>query len=111
MNKLLGMAAVLLSLHAGTAFAQQAQTPDLKTLPQSRQVRSVSYCKGVYAVTFRDGNSFKLPEYNLRFKTDGGTLGPLKQSPVMVPSGMSGDRATLVFSSPGEISSFIKLEC
>jgi len=111
MNRLLGMSAVLILLHVHSALAQQAQYPDLKTLPQARQVQSVSYCKGVYEVTLRDGNAFKSVEFNLRFKTDGGLLGPLAQSPVIVPSGMSGDRAVLVFASPAEISAFIKLEC
>jgi hypothetical protein len=54
---------------------------------------------------------FKSVEFNLRFKTDGGPLGPHPQSPVIVPLGMSGGRAFLVFASPAEISTFIKLEC
>ena len=111
MNRLLGIAAVLLSLHVHTALAQQTQYPDLKTLPRARQVQSVSYCKGVYSVTLRAGDSFKSVEFNLRFKSDGGPLGPHPQSPVIVPSGMSGDRVVLVFASPAEISAFIKLEC
>jgi cytochrome c len=111
MNRLLGSAAILISLHVHTALAQQTQYPDLKTLPRARQVQSVSYCKGVYSVALRDGNSLKAVEFNLRFKTDGGPWGPHPQSPVIVPSGMSGDRAFLVFASPTEISTFIKLEC
>ena len=111
MNKLLGLAALLLAIQTQNALAQQAQHPDLKSLPQNRQVQSVSYCKGVYSVTLRDGNSFQPVEFNFRFKTDGGLLGPNPQSPVIVPSGMSGDRSFLVFASPAEISTFIKLAC
>jgi len=37
--------------------------------------------------------------------------GPVKGRPVMVGSGMGGDRAHVVFASPGEISSFIRQAC
>jgi len=111
MKKLLCAAAILLSIQAHNAFAQQTQYPDLKSMPPNRQVQSVSYCNGVYSVTLKDGNSLKEVEFNLRFKTDSSANGPKPGSPAMLPSGMSGDRAFLIFAGPAEISTFIKLEC
>jgi cytochrome c len=111
MNKCLIVAAAWIVLFGDVAGAQQSQYPDLKTFPQGKQVQTVSYCKGVYSVTLRDGNSFKSPEFNLRFKTDGSALGPRPGVPVILPSGMSGDRGFIIFANPSEISTFIKLEC
>jgi len=50
-------------------------------------------------------------EFNLRLKTDASALGPPPGKPVIVGAGMQGDRASIVFSSPDEISSFIKESC
>ena len=47
----------------------------------------------------------------LRFKTDGSANGPSAGKPVMVGTGMQGDRAAVVFSRPEEISTFIRREC
>ena len=50
-------------------------------------------------------------EFNLRFKTDSSDVGPEPGNPVIIGAGMQGDRASVVFASPGEISSFIKQSC
>ena len=49
--------------------------------------------------------------FNLRLKTDSSKLGPLPGNPVVVGAGMQGDRASIVFASPKEISGFIKQSC
>jgi len=50
-------------------------------------------------------------EFNLRFKTDSSRLGPATGTPVLVPAGMQGDRASVVFSSPAEIGRLIEERC
>jgi cytochrome c len=50
-------------------------------------------------------------DFNLRFKTDASAFGPQRGKPVIVGSGMQGDRASIVFSTPGEISGYINESC
>jgi cytochrome c len=50
-------------------------------------------------------------ERNLRFKTDVSRDGPQPGVPALVPAGMMGDRADVVFASPHEISGFIRYQC
>ena len=58
-----------------------------------------------------DGKSNKVWEFNLRLKTDSSALGPQAGKPVIVGAGMQGDRASVVFAAPAEISGFIKELC
>ena len=52
-----------------------------------------------------------LLEFNLRFKTDSSRLGPSRDRPVLMPADMQGDRASIVFASPQEISRTIEAKC
>jgi len=58
-----------------------------------------------------DGKTSKVWDFNLRFKTDSSKDGPLLGKPVIVGAGMQGDRASMVFASPKEISEFIRQLC
>lgn len=62
-------------------------------------------------VTNPAGESVPFREYNLRFKTDTSAGCPSAGHPVLVGQGMQGDRAQVVFASPGEFSSFIRQRC
>jgi len=84
---------------------------DLKKAPPKGSVTSITYCGDTYTVGTADGNRQKIWEFNLRFKSDSGKLGPAPGKPVVVGSGMQGDRASIVFASPGEISDAIKQSC
>jgi cytochrome c len=84
---------------------------DLKKLGADRQVKAIRYCHATYHVTTADGQTADFWEANLRFKTDSGETGPLPGRPVMLPAGMMGDRTSVFFASPDEISSFIKHQC
>jgi len=85
--------------------------PDLKKAPPEAQVKSIRYCGDTYTIETADGKSEKAWEFNLRFKSDSSRLGPEPGKPVAVGAGMQGDRASIVFASPKEISEFIKAEC
>jgi len=50
-------------------------------------------------------------EANLRFKTDSSDAGPAAGKPVIMRAGMMGDRASVFFAAPDEISAFIKHRC
>ena len=84
---------------------------NLKRPPPEGQVTSISYCRDTYTVQTADGKTQKVWEFNLRFKTDSSKEGPAPGKPVIVGAGMQGDRASIVFSTPEEISSSIKPSC
>ena len=84
---------------------------DLKTVGPDRQVSSIRVCHDSYFVTTADGKRVPFWEPNLRFKTDSSETGPLSGKPVILPAGMMGDRASVFFASPDEISPFIKHQC
>jgi cytochrome c len=87
------------------------QVPSLKKLDPEDRVQSITYCRDVYTVTTADGKVRKFWERNLRLKTDSSSDGPEKSAPALVPAGMMGDRADVIFMNPAEIGQFIKLKC
>lgn len=87
------------------------QLPDLKQLPAENQVKGLRYCRDSYFVTLATGETVPFWEFNLRFKTDSSANGPSKSQPVMVGAGMRGDRASIVFADPAEISRFVARRC
>jgi cytochrome c len=90
---------------------QGRAAPKLKTVDASSRVKSISYCRDTFTVTTEDGKSRDFWERNLRFKTDSSDEGPGKNAPAILAAGMMGDRASVVFASPDEISRFITLRC
>jgi cytochrome c len=95
----------------GGMMGMGADMPDLKTLGPEHQVTAIRHCGDTYDVATADGTNEPYWEFNLRFKTDGSELGPAPGKPVIVGAGMMGDRASVVFASPTEISPFILEEC
>ena len=85
--------------------------PDLKTLGLNHQVTAIRYCRDTYHVSTKSGKTLIYWEYNLRLKTDSSDRGPTKDHPVIVPSGMRGDRGSIVFSAPQEIGRHIQTHC
>jgi len=84
---------------------------DLKKLGADRQVKAIRYCRDTYHVTTADGRVTEFWEANLRLKTDSSDTGPRRGKPVIMPAGMMGDRASIFFAAPDEISGFIKHQC
>jgi cytochrome c len=87
------------------------RVPNLKKLDVEDRVKSIRYCRDTYKVTTADGKTHDYWERNLRFKTDSSEDGPQKNEPAIVDSGMLGDRASVIFASPEEISGFIAHQC
>jgi cytochrome c len=85
--------------------------PNLKKLDAEGRVQSIRYCRDTYKVTTADGKTHDFWERNLRFKTDSSEDGPEKNAPAIVDAGMLGDRASVIFATPEEISGFIAREC
>jgi len=68
---------------------------------------TIHYHQDTYKVTTADGRNADFWEANLRFKIDSSTTGPLSGKPVILPTGMMGDRASVFFASPAEMSALI----
>lgn len=95
----------------GMTMGMQSPKENLKAAPREGQVTSITHCKDTYTITTADGRVAKVWDFNLRFKTDSSDLGPRAGKPVIVGAGMQGDRASIVFSGPGEISRSIVERC
>jgi cytochrome c len=87
------------------------QVPNLKRLDPEDRVQSINQCGDTYKVATADGRTRDFWERNLRFKTDVSDGGPQKGAPAIVPAGMMGDRADVIFAAPDEISGFIAHQC
>jgi cytochrome c len=96
---------------SGMMMGMQSSRIDLKRAPIEGRVTAIKHCGDTYSVTTADGKTTKVWEFNLRFKTDSSALGPELGKPVIVGAGMQGDRASVVFSTPPEISRFIAESC
>ncbi len=84
---------------------------NLKKLDPEDRVQAIRHCNDTYRVTTADGKTRDFWERNLRFKTDSSGDGPEKGAPAILGAGMQGDRASVIFSAPEEISGFIANQC
>ena len=85
--------------------------PNLKKLEPGIQVKAITYCHDTYRVTTADGKTRAFWERNLRFKTDSSKDGPEQGAPAIMPAGMMGDRAAVIFAAPEEIAKMIEARC
>lgn len=87
------------------------ELPDLKRIGPENRVTAIRHCADRYDVTTADGVTATFWETNLRFKTDSSDRGPERGKPVIVGAGMVGDRASVIFAAPEEISAYIVPGC
>lgn len=87
------------------------EVPSLKQMTPDQQVTAIRYCGDTYSVTTGTGETQQFWERNLRFKTDSTADGPPKGKPALLGAGMMGDRASVIFADPSEISAFIEAKC
>ncbi|MGH7044541.1 MAG: c-type cytochrome [Acetobacteraceae bacterium] len=91
--------------------AYTATPLDLRKLKPDEEVKAIRACRDSYFVTTGTGKVRIFWDQSLRFETDTSAYGPRPDAPAILPSGMFGDRAIVVFSSPAEISASIKQQC
>ena len=96
---------------SGGMMGMMSGLKDLKKAGPERQVRAIRLCHDSYFVTKADGKIAVFWEPNLRFETDSSALGPPRGVPAIMPAGMMGDRASIIFAAPEEISKAIKQQC
>lgn len=85
--------------------------PNLKNLDPPKHVTRIAHCRDTYRVTTADGKTRAFWERNLRFMTDSSNDGPQGDAPAIMPAGMMGDRAAVIFAAPDEISKMIEGRC
>jgi cytochrome c len=85
--------------------------PNLKSPEPAKRVKAITYCRDTYRVTTADEKTRAFWERNLRFMTDSGKDGPEKGVPAIMPAGMMGDRAAVIFATPDEITKMIEPRC
>jgi cytochrome c len=95
----------------GGMMAGGGRDPNLKTLEPAKQVKAITYCRDTYRVTTADGKTRAFWERNLRLMTDSSKDGPEKGAPAIMPAGMMGDRAAVIFAAPDEINKLIEARC
>jgi cytochrome c len=103
--------AYLEAVAQGSITPPRRELPDLKKGDPGARVTAIRACGDTYRVTTADGQTEAFWEFNLRFKTDGSASGPAPGRPVLVASGMQGDRASVVFSRFEEIAAAVRREC
>jgi cytochrome c len=87
------------------------QERDLKNLDPAKHVTRITHCRDAYRVTTADGKTRAFWDRNLRFMTDSGDHGPQGGVPAIMPAGMMGDRAAVIFAAPEEIGKMIEGRC
>jgi cytochrome c len=115
---------VIAYLQTATAEGAQAEAGDqagMMAPPQlldlrrevgpNNRITSIRYCDDTYTVDVESGESHPFWEFNLRFKTDSSDKGPQPGHPVLITASMMGDRAFVIFATPGEISASIESKC
>lgn len=90
----------------------EGQIPeDLSALGSNQRIKEIRHCRDAFYVTTADGAKFPFWETNVRIKTDSSQRGPKKGEPVLLRSGMAGDRVSVVFSSVAEIGRLVAEKC
>jgi cytochrome c len=92
-------------------IAEGQRPPDLSSVRANQRIKEIRHCADTYHVTTADGAQFPFWELNVRLKTDSSSRGPKQGEPVLIRSGMAGDRVSVVFSSLAEIGRLIRVQC
>jgi cytochrome c len=92
-------------------MAQGQMPPDLSSAGSSQRIKKIRHCRDAYHITTVDGAEFPFWETNVRIKTDVSARGPKSGEPVLLRSGMVGDRVSVVFSGLADLKTLITEKC
>lgn len=84
--------------------------PSLAEAGPGERVSAMRHCGDGFFITTADGVETPYWETNVRLKVDVSDRGP-QEGPVLLRSGMQGDRVSVVFSRLDEMARFIKEQC
>jgi cytochrome c len=85
--------------------------PDLSSVGANQRITKIRHCGDAYVVSTADGKEFPFWENNVRLKIDTSPRRPKMGQPVLLRSGMVGDRVSIVFSSVAQIRTLISEKC
>jgi cytochrome c len=85
--------------------------PQPKRLEPAKQVKVITHCRDTYRVTTADRKTRAFWERNLHLMTVSSRDRPEKGAPAIMPAGMMGDRAAVIFAAPEEITRMIEPRC
>ena len=81
------------------AMAEGQIPPSLEAVGPEQQITAIRHCGDAYHVTTAAGAEYPFWETNLRIKIDTSERGPGEGKPILLRSGMAGDRISVVFAS------------
>lgn len=81
--------------------------PDLSALGADFRIRAIRHCRDANYIATAGGAALPFWETNVRIKVDTSARGPGNGTPVLMRSGMAGDRVSVVFSSLAELKAKI----
>ena len=88
--------------------SSSSQFQNLKAVGSEHQVVAIHHHRNTFEIMTVDGRNAVFADADLRLKIDSSDNGPSSGKPVILPGGMTGDRATVFFASPVEISDLIR---
>jgi cytochrome c len=106
-----GAARVVRSGLISESMATGPLPEDLSSPGDNQRIKEIRHCRDGYHVTTANGAQFPFWETNVRIKIDTSSRGPKKGEPVLVRSGMAGDRVSVVFSSLAELNQLLAEKC
>ncbi len=105
--------ALLLGVVAHAQMQPAQPIPDLKQAPAAVRVVGVTHCGSgaIFHLKMQDGQTRPYAEINLRIKLDSTGNGPPAGMAILLPAGMTGDRASLVFHSLADVTALVREAC
>jgi cytochrome c len=90
----------------------EGQIPaSLKDAGPEKQITAIRHCGDAYFVTTAAGAQYPLWETNVRIKIDTSERGPGQGKPILLRSGMAGDRVSVVFPSLTSLRTLLTEKC
>lgn len=93
------------------AYVRGPEPRRLADAPDFARISAIRHCGDSFFIATADGAETPYWEKNVRLKFDSQQTGPPSGAPVIVGSGMQGDRVSVIFSSLGELQGFISEDC
>jgi len=90
----------------------EGQIPSsLQEAGPDKQITAIRHCGDAYHVTTAAGAQYPFWETNVRIKIDTSKRGPRQGKPILLRSGMAGDRVSIVFPSLAALTKLLAERC
>ena len=90
----------------------EGQIPSsLQEAGPDKQITAIRHCGDAYHVTTAAGAQYPFWETNVRIKIDTSERGPGQGKPILLRSGMAGDRVSIVFPSLAALTKLLAERC